>query len=278
MRKPIDKIRWIASYPKSGNTWVRCFIEAYITDNLNINHMYTSLPDIDLHDYQSIAEFDISKLLPLDVVWFRNAVLFNKLMRTRENLPTIMKTHMANISFYDIPLIPPQLTHSAIYLVRDPRAIAVSMSRHNNVSIDKTIYDMNDANSFLSHNGAIGHLISTWSENVETWLDTKFPTLVLRYEDLKADTENSFKKILEVLELDYDETKFNNALKLSSMNNLKKQEEKERFRESQKNDKFFGSSNPWETELSDTQIKMIELVHYEYMEKFGYLGDSNGSI
>jgi aryl sulfotransferase len=266
----VEKARWIASYPKSGNTWVRCFLEAYITGQLNINHMHVTTADIDMHDYQGVASFDINKLKPLDGIWFRNAVIMNKLMKAND--PLIFKTHMANVDIYGIKVIPPQLTMAAIYIVRDPRAVAVSLSRHNNITIDEAIHQMNEARTLLSHGKSIGHFCSTWSDNVETWQKTEFPVLQIKFEDLKEDQEYWFSEIIKTLDIKLEKEKLIKAIELSNLSNLKKQEKEQKFKESLFNtNKFFGSSKDWKEELTEVQVKMIELIHHEYMTKLGYL-------
>lgn len=265
-----EKARWIASYPKSGNTWVRCFIEAYFTDQLNINYLQCTKADCHGLDYQNVMAMELSRYKPMDTIWYRNAALMNQIVRE----PTIFKTHMANVEVQGVKVIPPGLTHSAVYLVRDPRAIAVSWSNHADRTLGEVIHQFGEERTFLTDDKVLGHFTSTWQKHVQSWEKADFPVLRVRYEDLVEDREHWFAEILKNFNYKVDPNKLRKAIKLCDLANLKKQESKNKFRECLNQDKFFGASKDWKEVLSDLQIKQIELVNNEYMVKLGYLKEN----
>ena len=151
----IDKIRWIASYPKSGNTWVRCFLQAYLTGKLDINDLNLTMGDSSPFDYQGCSVAPLGALSSYEAAWYRPAALFNMCVRHKG---LILKTHNANVKVNGISLIPEFMTHSAVYVVRDPRAVCLSHSKHMGIDVEKSIYSMNNAQCMLAfQNTPVGH-------------------------------------------------------------------------------------------------------------------------
>ena len=275
----MDRARWIASYPKSGNTWVRMFLNAYITGTLNINHMPLTKGDVNGHYLQGAANFSIEKMGLSDVLWFRYAALLNQIMGSRDHL--FFKTHMANMRLNGIDLIPEGLTHSAVYLVRDPRAVAVSWSRHTGMPIEKAIYTMNDKDMVLNKPTTpyLASHTSSWSNHVQSWAKTDFKTLVIRYEDLKAEPAKWFRRILEHYEIPHDADKLAKAVKLCDLAKVQKQEQENGFRERITDNAFFGGSDDWRDVLSEELIRRIEFDHAEMMKRYKYEAyKKNGNI
>jgi len=62
----IDRPRglfWLASYPKSGNTWVRLFLNAYYTGVCNINlKFFANASDVKPAQYHAVAHTDLKEL------------------------------------------------------------------------------------------------------------------------------------------------------------------------------------------------------------------------
>jgi len=167
-----------------------------------------------------------------------------------------------------ITAIPRPLTRKAVYLVRDPRDICVSFSRHLGQSIDETIRGMADMNNVLASH-SMGSWLTSWSNHVETW-DRDFVTII-RYEDLKSNPEESFTKILETFGITVDQDKVRKAIELCDISRLRKQESEEDFIEIGNQDKFFGQGKGWKTELTSEQAKRVESDHKVMMEQYGYI-------
>jgi aryl sulfotransferase len=191
-----------------------------------------------------------------------------------------LKTHHANVDIDGIPLIPPRLTKQAVYLVRDPRDVAVSYTRHSGGTIDKTIAVMANNNHAPSRgNGLVDYCLS-WSSHVHSWMNCKFPVKMVRYEEMITDKHDAFRKIMIGLGYrDVDEERLQFAIDQTSLANLRRLEEKEGFRES-KHDTFFGQPDAssddverigqWKDILTTEQVEKIESDHGKIMVKLGY--------
>lgn len=279
MQIPVDdrKIWWIASYPKSGNTWVRMFLNAYMTGfPLDINSSFQyALGDNHLSFFQACYCRPANQLTATEQVFLRPAALMIALhMSAAKHL--CLKTHHAKVKVDDIPLIPPKISAGSVYIVRDPRDVAISMADHMGESIDYAIESMGEKQYITEHKvTGLMHVLTTWSLHVETWTDKNkdVPVKIIRYEDMLERPEYEFVHILEALGItDIDEEKFEFALEQTEFKNLRKTEEEKGFRELGLGDKFFrvGKSGQWKTVLTPEQIDKIETDHGVIMEKFGY--------
>lgn len=262
------KITWIASYPKSGNTWVRLFLAHY--------HGWTDinrLGPFKFTDYSRWA-FDRVAYVPGAFDYYSSYALKPAALMQLTNMLRVfseriwLKTHSANVKAYDIPQIPAELTKEAIYIVRDPRDIAVSYAYHMSKDIDTAINEMNYEHNILVDDTGIQQYLSTWSNHVKSWLKVK-DLVLLKYEELQ---EHGLRTMLEKLNIDIDEEKYQAALDATSFDNLKQKESAGTFTESVSNKPFFRSGKPgqWREQLSDDQIKRIVDAHGDIMQEVGY--------
>lgn len=271
-------IRWLASYPKSGNTWVRLFHCAYEDpDNFDMNrrppwhrqdiasyvYKYVSPVEID-----ELSEAEMYALRPATLVWF---------CRVADNFghPMYLKTHCANALADKMPIIPKTFTESALVIVRDPRDVAVSFADHLGKTVDEALDLMDDDSAILHKETKIIQPLMSWSSNVESWLlETPYSKFVLRYEDLLSDPEKWFEEILKFYELDFDKGRFKSALDMTTFSALKKREDEVGYgTKSEHQERFFrvGKSGYWKDTLTDEQVMRIETKHGEIMKKVGYL-------
>ena len=269
------KARWIASFPKSGNTWVRLLINAYLTGTADINHMCYTKGDISRFSHQAVCAGILESLSEREIIQYRPAALLNDIMY-RKYVPVIFKTHHTQKVFAGIELIPKQITYSGIYIVRDPRAVALSLASHNGQSITKAINNMCDDEHKLCHKSSkIFHYVSSWTAHVESWTkDTQIPTLLVKYEDLVDDPEMWLAQILKILGYkNIDKRAVKKAVKVTELSKLQEQEKNKGFIErlgvSSKD--FFEPKGDWKEVLTEKQIKRIELDHGDMMTKLGYL-------
>lgn len=122
-------IVWLASYPKSGNTWVRLFLANYRAHGLKINP--NSLPteftisDTRDRDYHAVSPYPVEKMSHLEILMLRGAALLHAMASVHER-PMFCKTHAANAVLNGYRLFPPPVTAASVYIVRDPRDVAVS--------------------------------------------------------------------------------------------------------------------------------------------------------
>lgn len=265
---PTGKITWLASFPKSGNTWVRLLVSAYLTggDTINWLPFATSQNDIKFQDYQSVAAAPLTVLDPLSVVALRPAVLD----RYRFQNWHLMKTHNARVRVNGVDLIPPYITDRAVYLIRDPRDVVPSYAAHVEESLEHALeFCTNDrACMYDDFAPSLAHYTSDWSTNVWSWTekDDKIDTLVVRYEDLVEDTEGKLTEILEYLGFNVDGDRVRHAVEVMQFDRCQEIEKREGFMDGARIP-FFSRRKP---ELTDEARKTIEEVHGEMMEKWGY--------
>jgi hypothetical protein len=261
----MKKIHWIASFPKSGNTWLRMLCEAYMTGRANINaeHGLVTADNIEPY-YQSVSPYALSDLDPKVVLHLKGAAL----LYVRSHM---VKTHCANSLVDGIRQIPDLYTRSAVYLMRDPRDVAISYSYLLGESIDKTIEMMNNKNLVILSKNNVPQFMGTWTMHVQSWTRANFPVLVVRYEDLLEDTENEFTSVLEFWGREIDTERLNKAIEMASFENLKQQEQKSGFRENMgKGDFFREGRSTWKEVLTKEQADQIVSDHGEMMSQHGY--------
>lgn len=269
---------FVGSFPKSGSTWVRSFLAAYINGGtVNINNLPTRVAYSDLMPsfYHSLAPVPINTLTHYGVLALRNNVL-QHISYFGGEWPIYLKTHHANVAMNGFQLIPEPVTEKAIYLVRDPRDVAISLSKHNNEDLDQVIENMGNErcilHSKIEHESSLFHLLSSWSYHVDSWMKSSFTCEAFTYEKLVQGPEDGFKRLLEFLEFEFDKRVFEMALESTKFESLKAQEEKDGFREAA-NGKFFNSGKVggWKDVLTDDQRAKIEYDHFPVMQKLGYL-------
>ena len=277
------KIWWIASYPKSGNTWVRMFLNAYATGfpvDMNSAFQY-AMGDLNPGQMQLVSARPSNNLTSVEQFCYRSAMLMN-IISTSPACNITLKTHSAKVNADGFVMIPPILSRGAVYIVRDPRDVVISYADHMGISIDTTIEKMNLMEHVTEHKDSkLIHILTTWSVHVKSWteVNTDIPTTVIRYEDMLEEPSAQFRVILNALGFPViNEEKFQFALEQTKFKNLQRYEEKYTFRERGAGKRFFrvGKSGQWKTKLTRKQIRQIEKDHGEYMSKHGYVGVTNG--
>ena len=278
-KKLINRKRlwWLASYPKSGSTWVRMFLNAYITGfppDINAAWQYVT-GDLQLNMYQITAAQPVDRMTDVDSFYYRPAVLINHILMSHTPDKTL-KTHNAKVEVDGMPLIPPKLSRGALYIVRDPRDVAVSFAHHLNCTIDETIDKMgNKAMTLVKDDSNLYHILSSWSTHVDSWTIHNEDVVcgVVRYEDLLTKPEDSWISVLKVLGLSVDTDKMWKSLDAVKFSKLQKQEQDKGFQENGKGSIFFrnGKIGDWEHTLTDKQISLIEENHCQTMKRFNYL-------
>lgn len=167
-----------------------------------------------------------------------------------------------------------------IYIVRDPRDIAVSLSHFAGGSLDRTINEMLYSQKLMTTANGAKELLSTWKLHVKSWLEyTTVSRLFIRYEDLINKPEENIIQIFDFLNKITHNLLIPNNLDIkkivqeTSMNNLKKEEELFGFNEASKYSRFFrsGKTEQWKDLLSLSQIKLIEKELNPIMKLFNYL-------
>jgi len=266
---------WIASYPKSGNTWLRCLLEAYRRNgNLDINDMRITTGDAGATIIQGVSPMPLDKLGFRGEMLVRPAALLN--LFTRLTRPVWIKTHFANIQPDGLPpCIPVDFTERAIYIVRDPRAVFLSFAQFFNFSLRTAADAMANKEFAIGGTGLYAStLLSSWSNHVASWTsETAFPVHVVKYEDMVKDSAKELSELLKFLDIKVNKDTVERAVKAADINKLAETEKQEGFRENitEKHGNFFNGGTSWKEELGQKWIARIEKDHGKVMKALGYL-------
>jgi len=277
-----QRIVWIASYPRSGNTWTRAFLFS----------LYNVFRDenLDKLDFSRLNEFS---------VWDNSLVLFRKYLKgppqtvddreiaavrprvftdlARQSRGAVLiKTHNARASSHGTPFIEDSVTAGAIYIVRNPLDVAISLANFRGISIDQAIGDMAMRGfGHFSDPVSVYWVTDSWSGNVKSWTDRRDPrTLIVRYEDLRDKPKTTFRKVARHLLMKPAQEQIAKALALTTFENLKQREEAEN-RAAQRDSlpQFFraGKAGQWRDVLTREQVDRVVADHGELMKRFAYL-------
>lgn len=275
-------IVWLASYPKSGNTWFRAFLYTLLTgaaadinrlseicSNFAYKGFFRQMTDLSPdHFYDS----EIKCLLP---------EVYTQYALNKADI-SYFKIHDAfTFNLLGEPIVPEQVTRGAIYLIRNPFDVSISLARHYNLSIDESIEMMNnhhyviaEQKNNLNVKTQFQQLLRSWRLHVESWTRfPDFPVAVVRYEDLLAKPFETFSTTLRFLDLKFTEEQINQAIEASSFLKLKEQEQKNGFIEKPAEAEMFfsnGKKDKWKEILKNSQIQKILHENEELMRMYNY--------
>lgn len=275
-------IVWIASYPKSGNTWMRVFLYQLMriagghpreTDELN------KLDRASMYEAKLFGLFEQAIGKPLaaasimEVAKARERV--HEMIAQRIDNVALVKTHNVLGHIGSAPIINTKVSVGAIYIVRDPRDVAPSLARHLGSDVDEAISVM-AKNAFGTQNSAetAFETWGSWSEHVLSW--TMAPSdaiLIVRYEDMHEKPAETFGAVMKHLGQSPPPEQVAEAIELSAFPGLKAQEDQYDFRErSPRAGRFFadGKAGAWRDTLTEAQAAAIVETHGPLMRKFGY--------
>ena len=272
-------ILWLASYPKSGNTWMRAFLANLILDAaepLALKRIGEVCPSEPTETwFRPLVKGKVADLSVAEVAALRLKAQ-ERVVRLNKNVVP-MKTHSYLGEDSGHPIFSMAATFGAIYIIRDPRDVVVSAADHFGKTIDEMIAMMNDPLAMAAAMpGVIVHeLMSSWSHHVESWTLWKHPgILTVRYEDLLADPLDQFGRVARHFGIAGDRTKIERAVEHASFKQLQKLEADQGFVErSLHSEKFFrsGRSGGWRDKLTKEQIARIESDHALQMKRYRYL-------
>ena len=271
-------IVWLASYPKSGNTWARIFLANYLFNR------ETSMPITDVHRlgmgdavakaYHMVAGRRIDTTDPELATRLRPAVLRGIANNGAD--VNLVKTHNIRGFAFGVELIPPTLTRAAVYILRNPLDLVLSYSRHYGDTLEETVTRIaRSDNSVAGDPGSVPQFLGSWSDHVQSWTKrVGFPLLVLRYEDLHADPHAHFGRLLEHLGVTPDPDRLDRAIRFASFDEVSRQERESAFVEkSPTAERFFtaGRTGQWETDLPPALADRVRRDHRKAMKAHGYL-------
>lgn len=271
-------IVWLASYPKSGNTWTRNFLHnlLYPSDGTHDINKMTGLTTYEIagHWYEGLLPRAIEDCSLEEVAAVRMAAQ-QKIADNADGL-VFVKTHNALGADHGQPLINTKVTAGAIYIVRNPLDVAVSYRHHLGTDLDDAILRMGRQNHCTRNfEHVVYELMGSWSQHVLSWTRKEHRALhIMRYEDMRADPERAFGALAEFLLLNPGNNELTRAIEASSFDKLRQMEEAAGFYEKpEAAERFFrkGKVDEWREALSEDQVARIVADHREQMERFGYL-------
>lgn len=279
---------WLASYPKSGNTWVRLLFAAWKTPDgrdLDLDHLAGSRHAAARDLFDEVLGVESSELTPEEIAGLRPE-LYRELA-SRGPGPLVLKVHDAwHLAPDGSPLFPPEITRAVVYVVRDPRAVAPSFADHFRVGLDRALARMADPDYALgvSRDG-LGHQLpqplGSWSQHVESWLDhSGLPVHRVRYEDLHRAPEETFSGLLQACGLPVEPERVARAVWQAAFERVQAQEARGGFRERLPGAKRFfrqGKTDGWRAELTPAQVARIEADHGPVMTRLGYRLETGGA-
>ena len=279
--KADPQLVWLASYPKSGNTWFRSFISVLQKNKeLDINKIETDGIFSGKTILEDFLDVDSDYLSQSEIEEFRRIAFSYVSGNGKKNY--YYKIHDAfTFSEYDgLPLVPIEPSKVAIYIVRNPLDVALSFANHINSDIDRTIDDyLINEKGFLGKKISSGGIqffqpLSSWSMHVESWLKyPSFPVHFIRYEDMKNQPFETFKGAVNAIGLDVTDEQIQEAIEATTFEKLKKQENDGGFKEKLHHETTFffkGEAGRWKKELTEHQINKIRESNEPMMRHFGY--------
>ena len=269
---------WLASYPKSGNTWLRSFLCNLLIDApepADINKLANFCLGESLRVwYEPHAAAPLETLNAAELARLRPIGQADMMKAFDDSV--FVKTHNYLGSWAGTPLHNMDVTAGGIYVLRNPLDVALSAHHHFNLTLDDTIAMMArpSAGTLLSATN-IPEVYTDWSGHVRSWTAQPTPQLlVLRYEDLAADPLKHFGIVASFLGLQVSDERLGRAVAHSSFAVLKKQEQEKGFLERPENAKSFfreGRAEQWRDALTPDQIRRIVDDHRLQMQRFSYI-------
>ena len=279
-------IIWLASYPKSGNTWVRSILAAllYSSDGAFNFDLIKRIPQFPKKEVFKDLVKDFSNFNEIKKNW----IVAQKRINSEKEIK-LLKTHNGKYTVEKDNFTDDQNSLAVIYIVRDPRTLVKSISNH----FTKSHYDaskfliapslIGNGKSFEERKDGILTLLGKWNDHYRSWTKNKNNLLLIKYEDLVNNPETELIKLIKFLEkyinFKTSEKKNKTILETTSFSNLKNMEEQGLFKEGVLNKKtnnkanFFhlGPKNKWQENLDKKIINEIEKNFYNEMKELGYL-------
>ena len=289
-------IIWLASYPKSGNTWVRGIVNQLIHGDIKTDEkVFDGL--LKIRRYPSRSDFFSMPQIPntyseqhkKDIInytiknWRKSQEIINK-----TNKIQILKTHnmlcKLKVDNEDFMFTDTVNSIGVIYVVRDPRNIVSSVKNHfNHESIKKSIEMVQYEHTWTGFkNNDVPQLLSSWSNHYNSW--KRFPKnyLLIKYENLLKNTKNEIIKLIDFLspffKINISENEIDKIIKNTSFENFRDLEKNGKFKEnsfdkSGEQNKFFylGPNNNWENSLKKEEVELINICFEKEMKELKYL-------
>jgi aryl sulfotransferase len=275
---------WLASYPKSGNTWLRLLL----ANLLYADEQPVNINDLPLPEPRVVSRATMDRMTLIDSsLLLRHEVDLLRPDWTRRMLAQLsghgfVKTHdNYRLNHDNEPIFGRDPTMRALYVVRDPRDVAVSLAHHYGCTLDKGVMYLNESSASIGpqikrYVNRFDDVLCNWTEHARSWLEqTDMPVHLLRYEDLLAEPVSTLTAAIDFLDLQVTPEAVARAVRFSAFDQLQQQERDTGFRERLKSSTapFFraGRAGAWSGVLSAEQARRIVDAHHPLMEQLGYL-------
>lgn len=267
-------IFWIASYPKSGNTWVRSLVASLQAGGggVHLERLGKVVPNGAVRAWlEGWVDLDSECLNHAEM----RALRTHAYRQAAARQSCLLKVH----DVFDPALFPADATLGTVYVVRDPRDVAPSWADHMGVDLDTAIAQMADSGTTMSSNRSafrsqtLQHY-GSWSLNVQSWLDhAPGPLLLLRYEDMLADPWREATRLATFLGLPADAASVERSVDACRFEALRSAEERDGFAERRTvQQRFFrqGRAGAWQSALQSQQAARLVAQHAAVMQRLGY--------
>lgn len=277
-------IYWLASYPKSGNTWMRILLTNYWRNSdepADINHLDGGSIASARTLFDQWIGLDSADMTPAEIE--AHKPLLYQHMAKKAEADQFIKVHDAyQYTSSGAPIFPPGATAGVIYLIRNPLDVTVSFAHHNQKTVEKTVEHIGCRTMTLAQGGKrliqqFEQALYSWSDHVCSWVDAPDMRIqVVRYEDMVMQPFETFSQVVQFCGLPYDAARVEKALDFSTFERLQTQEAENGFGEKTPRAKSFfrkGKIGSWRDQLTDKQVHHLIEDHRDIMRRFGYLTD-----
>ncbi len=285
----MKRIVWLASYPKSGNTWVRFLLANYLRqcdDGVDVDRLafgqIASLRSL----FDEWSGIESSDMTADEVDWCRADVF--RAVAASVRTTVFLKTHDAWLrDALGHPLFPEDATLRVVYIVRNPLDVAVSLAHHLDLDVTEAVGWMCDDEFTLvrSRRGISPQLpqrVRSWSNHVKSWVDDSgLPLTLVRFEDLAREPAVTLSRILEEVGETVDPGRVAQAVRYASFDRLQRQERERGFPERRSKSSLFfrsGRIGDGQRELAAAQIERLHASHETVMRRLGYIDDGCARI
>lgn len=245
-------IYWIASYPRSGNSWARAFLTSLITDGVRgkSGKPPEIIPDENYgRFYRPFLEKPIEAASDAELALVRPRV--HRLLAEKTQNFLLLKTHSLMGVHNGTPTVTFDVTAGAIYFVRNPLDVAVSYGKVEQRGVDRAITSMNRPGRVPARLANRAYeILGSWNENVESWTKPHDRILVLRHEDMLANAKAEFRRIVQFLKMEVNEEQLARAL--------------------EDTESLSGHGGQWREALTEEQVAALVTPNELLMKRFGY--------
>ena len=282
-------IFWIASYPKSGNTWLRALLSSYFYSE-DGNYNEKNLKKIDQFPqkkYFTDFNYDKNLVTGTSKFWIKAQERINSDKKIK-----FFKTHNIFGAINNDNFTDSRNSIGALYIVRDPRNVFSSIKNHYELDNDQALNWMQseknyiyDVHKFKEDGYSDFQFISSWNTNYKSWkIQKKIPIKIVKYEDLLNETYYTFRDVIEFVNKTINSShkiiknKLKNSINSTTFDKLKNSEKKNGFSESvisKKGDKkvpffFLGPNNDWNKILDDETKNKLNDIYKQNLIELSY--------